>query len=129
MSSSRCRAARASAHSCRLSLYAESTRLCFTLLFVIMILASFRSMGAYSYFSVLVSRKMALSFLPMATANWSIIPQLQPFEIIFGVLADQCKIGHAQAGNMEQICENYTGKNFEGSRGGKSRNRSEYFPR
>ena len=37
-----------------------------------------RVMGAYSYWSVAVSRKIALSFLPIAMANWSMIPQFTP---------------------------------------------------
>ena len=60
---------RAVSHSLLRSLYAESTRLCFTLLFVITIFASGSTTGAYSYSRVFVSRKIALSFLPMALAN------------------------------------------------------------
>ncbi len=81
MSRTVCRAFNASAHSERRVLYSESTRLCLTLLFVMMILESVNTTGAYSKLRSAVSKKMALSFLPLATANWSMMPQLQPLKL------------------------------------------------
>ena len=41
-------------------------------------------------------------------------------EVILRILADQCKICHGKIFNLEQVCQDHTSENFQGSRRGKS---------
>ena len=71
----------ASSQEVLLSLYFESAKPLFLFVLAITIDIFINFTGTYSNFKVLQSSKIALSFLPIPTANWSIIPEFTPINL------------------------------------------------